>query len=161
MDKETKKFFEKLTGVNHDEDEEFEPIIMKNSPEESEEQIEQKESLNEIFEEAEGELAVDVYQTPSQFVIEATIAGVKPEDIDISTTPESITIKGKREKEEKIKAENYLCQECYWGSFSRTVILPQEIDPDKAQASLKNGVLKITLPKVNKAKAKKIKVKFE
>ncbi len=64
-------------------------------------------------------------------------------------------------KEQKIKTGDYIHQECYWGRFSRTIILPQEIDPDKVQASIKNGVLKITLPKINKSKTKKIKVKFE
>lgn len=161
MDKNTKIFFEKLAGVNSDE-EEFKPTITKSSDEENVENlIIEEESPGEIFEEAEGELAVDVYQTPTAFVIESTIAGVKPEDIDISTTAESITIKGRREKEEKIKTENYIHQECYWGRFSRTIILPQEIDPDKVQASIKNGVLKVILPKLNKGKAKKIKVKLE
>jgi len=160
MDKDTKNFFEKLAGIDNGNEE---PISMsiKNSGQEMEEKTDEEESLGEIFEEAEGELAVDVYQTPSAFVIESTIAGVNPEDVDISTTPESITIKGKREKEEKIKTDNYIHQECYWGRFSRTIILPQEIDPDKAQASIKNGVLKVNLPKISKTKTKKIKVKFE
>jgi len=151
MDKDTKKFFEKLTGVNNNIDE----------SEPSKELIVEEEPLPDIFDEAEGELAVDVYQTPTSFIIESTIAGVNPEDIDISITPESITIKGKREKEQKIKTEDYIHQECYWGRFSRTIILPQEIDPDKVQANIKNGVLKVTLPKINKGKTKKIKVKFE
>ena len=152
MDKETKNFFEKLAGVNGAE-EEFKPEITTTPNEE--------ESLTEISEEAEGELAVDVYQTASAFIIESTIAGVNPEDIDISITPESITIKGNRVREEKIKTDNYIHQECYWGRFSRSIILPQEVDPDKSQANIKNGVLKITLPKINKTKSKKIKVKFE
>lgn len=154
MDKNTKNFFEKLAGINHNE-EEFKPELAKSEESPSE------KSFNEIFEEAEGELAVDVYQTPSAFIIESTIAGVNPEDIDISLTSDSITIKGRREKEERIKTENYIHQECYWGRFSRSIILPQEIDPDRTQAGIKNGVLKITLPKVNKTKSKKIKVKFE
>ncbi len=159
MDKDTKKFFAKLAGIENEEG----PILVSTEilNQEVEEKTDREESLGEIFEEAEGELTVDVYQTPSAFIIESTIAGVNPEDIDISLTPESITIKGKREKEERIKAENYIHQECYWGRFSRTIILPQEIDPDKAQANIKNGVLKVSLPKVNKLKTKKIKVKFE
>ena len=161
MDKETKNFFEKLAGINsRDEEVELEPqTISKQDVEEK--LLTEEPSLEEIFEEAEGELAVDVYQTPSAFIIESTIAGVNPEDIDISLSPESITIKGKREKEEKIKTGDYIHQECYWGRFSRTIILPQEIDPDKAQANIKNGVLKVSLPKINKSKTKKIKVKFE
>lgn len=119
------------------------------------------DELDELFDEAEGELAIDVYSTPTSLVIESAIAGVKPEDIDVSINPESITIRGKRERIDKIKTENYIHQECYWGRFSRTIILPQEIDPDKSQASIKNGVLKITLPKKDKEKVKKIKIKFE
>jgi len=161
MDKETKNFFEKLAGINsRDEEVELEPKTI-SKQELEEKSLTEEPSLEEIFEEAEGELAVDVYQTPSAFIIESTIAGVNPENIDISLSPDSITIKGKREKEEKIKTDNYIHQECYWGRFSRTIILPQEIDPDKTQASIKNGVLKITLPKLNKSKTKKIKVKFE
>jgi len=161
MDKETKNFFEKLAGINsRDEEVELEPKTI-SKQELEEKSLTEEPSLEEIFEEAEGELAVDVYQTPSAFIIESTIAGVNPENIDISLSPDSITIKGKREKEEKIKTDNYIHQECYWGRFSRTIILPQEIDSDKTQASIKNGVLKITLPKLNKSKTKKIKVKFE
>ena len=162
MDKDTKNFFEKLAGVksnNSDNEEEIElepKTILDQEMEEKEEM-----TLEEIFDEPEGELALDVYQTPASFIIESAIAGVSPEDIEISISPESISIKGKREKTEKIKTENYIHQECYWGRFSRTIILPQEIDSDKAQANFKNGVLKITLPKVNKNKTKKVKVKFE
>lgn len=145
----TKNFFEKLAGINHNE-KEFKREIAKS-----------EESANEIFEEAEGELGIDVYQTPSAFIIESTIAGVNPEDIDISLTADSIIIKGKREKEEKIKTENYLRQECFWGKFSRNIIFPQEIDAERSQATIKNGVLKIVLPKINKTKNKKIKVRFE
>ncbi len=150
MDKDTKNFFEKLAGIKSDNE----------SENEIEKELEEI-SLDEISEESEGELAIDVYNTPSSLIIESAIAGVNPDDIDVSISPESVTIKGKREKEEKVKAENYIHQECYWGKFSRTIILPQEIDPDKAQANIKNGVLKITLPKLNKSKTKKVKVKFE
>lgn len=149
MDKTTKSFFEKLAGIKHNNNE-FKPELAR-----------LEESINGIFEEAEGELAIDVYQTPSAFIVESTIAGVKPEDIDISLTSDSIIIKGKREKEETIKTEDYIHQECYWGKFSRNIIFPQEIEPDRTQASIKNGVLKITLPKINKTKSKKIKVRFE
>ncbi len=187
MDDETKIFFEKLTGANgnggnsdieESEKKEVEMEIEKPAPkkngrflkkktEETDEEplilVEENplNELDELFDEAEGELAIDVYSTPASLVIESAIAGVKPEDIDVSISPESITIRGKRERTDKIKTESYIHQECYWGRFSRTIILPQEIDPDKSQASIKNGVLKITLPKANKEKTKKIKIKFE
>lgn len=168
MDKDTKSFFEKLAGIksNGGKEKEFdlEPktILKQELEEELEESESEKEtSIEEILDEPEGELALDVYQTPTAFIVESAVAGVNPEDIDISISHESISIKGKREKIEKVKTENYIHQECFWGIFSRSIILPQEIDADKAQANIKNGVLKITLPKLNRTKSKKVKVKFE
>lgn len=109
--------------------------------------------------EAEGQLVVDVYQGASEIVIKSTVAGVKPEDLDITITNDMVTIKGKREKDEEIKTENYFYQECYWGSFSRSIILPEDIDAEKAEAALKNGILTIRLPKLEKTKTKKLQVK--
>jgi len=110
--------------------------------------------------EPEGQLTVDVFQTPDEIVIQSTVAGVKPEDLAIDITGESVSIKGKREMQERIKEDDYFYQECYWGRFSRSIILPQEIDPEKSDASLKNGVLTIRLPKINRDKAKKLRVKL-
>lgn len=118
-------------------------------------------SLANIAEESEGQLTIDVYQTPDDIFVESTIAGVEPENLDIDITNESVTIKGERCKEEVIAEEDYLHQECYWGKFSRSVILPQEIDPDKAHAEFKNGILKIKLPKLNRGRVKKLKIKPE
>lgn len=121
-----------------------------------------EEFLNgESSKEAEGQLTVDVCQTDNEIVIQSTVAGVLPDDLEINITTESVTIRGEREREEKVEAKDYLYQECFWGSFSRSIILPQEIDPDRAVATLKNGVLTIRLPKVDRQKAKKIKVKVE
>lgn len=117
-------------------------------------------TAKEIASESEGQLTIDVHQTPTHIIVESTIAGVKPENLDIEITAESVAIRGSREHEEEVKDENYIYQECFWGRFSRSIILPQEVDPDKAEATLKNGVLKITLPKVNKEKSKKLKVSF-
>lgn len=114
----------------------------------------------EIFDGPEGQLTIDVYQTPVSIIVESAVAGVDPENIDIEITPDSISIKGKRSKKERVDEKDYLYSECFWGRFSRSVILPQEIDAEKAHASLKNGILKIVLPKVNRQKAKKLKVKF-
>ena len=162
MDKETKIFFEKLSGINRSNgadnneewaEKEWEPEIISEG--------ESGGVQGETFEESEGQLTVDVYETPTSFVIKSAVAGVSPENLDIAITNESVTIRGKREEEEKVKNGNYLHQECYWGRFARAIILPQEVDPDKSQASLKNGILKISLPKLNKAKSKRLKVKFE
>ena len=111
--------------------------------------------------EPEGQLTLDVYQTPTEIVIESAIAGVKPEDIDINVSSDSVTIRGARHRDEEVKEENYIYQECYWGRFSRSVILPQEIDPENVEAKFKNGILTVKLPKVNRQKTKKIKVRME
>lgn len=111
--------------------------------------------------ESEGKLTIDVYQTPTEIVVESAIAGVKPEDLDINVSADSITIKGERQREERISDENYVYQECYWGRFSRSVILPEEVDPDKATVRFKNGILTVKLPKLNKKKAKKLSVRLE
>ncbi|MCR4280567.1 MAG: Hsp20/alpha crystallin family protein [Candidatus Komeilibacteria bacterium] len=112
-------------------------------------------------EDYEGQLSVDVYENEDNIVIKSTIAGVRNEDIDISVSNEMVTIKGRRQQQEDVPAENYFTQECYWGGFSRSVILPVEIQADKVNASLKNGVLKIELPKAAKSKEVSIKVKTE
>ena len=113
--------------------------------------------LDEDYE--EGQLSVDVYQTKDDIVIKSTIAGVKPEDIDVSINNDMITIRGKREIEETIAEDDYFYQECYWGGFSRSIILPTEIMPEKVEAALKNGVLTVRLPKAKKSKSISVKVK--
>lgn len=109
--------------------------------------------------EFEGQLAVDVYQTKDKVVVKAPIAGVTPEDLDIAISEDVVTIKGDRKEEREIQKDNYYVQECFWGSFSRSVILPTSTVAEKAQANLKNGVLTIEIPKVAQEKVKKIKVK--
>jgi HSP20 family protein len=110
-------------------------------------------------EEFEGQLAVDVYQTKDNVVIKAPIAGVKADDIDISVSEDVVTLRGERVEEKEVDREHYYVQECYWGSFSRSVILPTSTVAEKAVASLKDGVLTITIPKVAQDKVKKIKVR--
>jgi len=106
----------------------------------------------------EGILTLDVYQTENEIIIKSTIAGVSPKDLDISITEDTVTIKGERKREEEAKTSDYYYQELYYGTFSRSVILPEEIDVDKAKASFKNGMLTIRLPKLAKTKTKKLKV---
>src|SRR3989344_4840 len=103
----------------------------------------------------EGQLAIDVYETPDEIVIKSPIAGVKPQDLDVGIEDSSVNIRGSRHDEEKIKAEDYFYQECYWGTFSRSIILPVEVDSDKAAATLKDGILTVRLPKIKKEKEKK------
>lgn len=113
----------------------------------------------DLSDEREGQLTLDVYQTPTSIVVESPIAGVKGDDIDINITSESVTIRGKRERIHTVKDEDYFYQECYWGRFSRSVILPEEVDAENAEATIKNGVLRITMPKLAKHKGKKLHVK--
>lgn len=115
----------------------------------------------EIIKEAEGQLTVDVFQTDKEIIVQSTVAGVSDEDLEINITGESVTIRGKREKEEKIEDQDYFYKECFWGSFARSIILPQEIDPDRSTAVLKNGILTIRMPKIERQKARKIKVKID
>lgn len=107
----------------------------------------------------EGALTIDVYQTDNDIVIVSTIAGVTAKDLDVSITNDMVTVSGERKNPVKVRQENYFYQECYWGPFSRSVILPIDVDAEKALAELKDGVLTVTLPKSEKVKIKKIPVK--
>ena len=110
-------------------------------------------------EDAEGQLTIDVYQTDNDIIIKSTIAGVKPEDLDVAINNDMVTIKGERKNDDVIPSDSYYYQECYWGGFSRSILLPVDIISDKAEASLKNGILTIRLPKADVTKVKKIQVR--
>ncbi len=158
-----KSFFERLTGsINVEGTDENGFSLDQNEPEKQFE-IEtasfrnDKKKLPES--EEEGQITIDMHQTPHEMIIHSFVAGVKPEDLDVSISRDMVTIRGKRNKASSISSDSYFYQELYWGAFSRSVILPQEIDPDASEAVLKNGVLVITLPKLDKSKIQKIKVK--
>jgi len=123
----------------------------------------QEESMDKNWfnEEKEGELAVDVYQDKNNIIIKSTIGGVKAKDLDISINNNIITIRGERRQEENVKKNDYFYQECYWGKFSRSIVLPQEVGEEKIKATLKNGLLTIVLPKAKVDSEIKIKVKAE
>lgn len=108
--------------------------------------------------EEEGQLAVDAYQTEDDIIVKAPIAGVFPEDLEIAITDEVVTIKGERKRVEGINNENYFAQECYYGAFSRSYLLPIAVDSDSAKANIKNGILTIIIPKQEKSKTRIIKV---
>ena len=107
----------------------------------------------------EGELNVDVYQNQNEITIKTMVAGVKPEDLDVAISRDMVTIKGKRENERTIADDDYFHKELYWGSFSRTIVLPQEIDVDAAEAIEKHGLLIIRLPKLDKNRQTRLKVR--
>lgn len=108
--------------------------------------------------EYEGQLTIDMYQTKDNVVIKSTIAGVKSEDIDVTIANDMVTIRGERKRDFEASSEDYFYQECYWGSFSRSVVLPVDVDIENVSADLRDGILTVVLPKAAKAKAKKIKV---
>ena len=110
-------------------------------------------------EEQEAELTVDLYQTPSDIIVQTMVAGVLPENLSITITRDMITIKGKREENQSVSSENFYVQELYWGAFSRTISLPEEVDPEEAEAIEKHGLLIIRLPKLDKNRETKLKIK--
>ena len=152
MFKDKSSFFEKLAGViNRDEEYSTDP----------EDRVVADDGGDELLKEdtGEGELSVDMSQTPTELIIQAMIAGVKPENLDISINREMVTIKGHRQSEHEISEGDFFYKELYWGAFSRTILLPQEIEPEGAEASEKHGLLTIRLPKVDKNKVQMLKVR--
>jgi HSP20 family protein len=151
MENKKRSFFERLTGSVRleEEDEEVKGEEQKN-----------KKDNNWIEEEnEEAELAVDMYQTPTDIIIQTMVAGVKPEDLDLSIARDMVTISGRREEHRNIDEDNYFSKELYWGKFSRTISLPQEVEPEEVEATEKHGLLTIKLQKVDKDKTNTVKIK--
>jgi HSP20 family protein len=115
--------------------------------------------FEEEEEDDDAELAVDVYQTPNEVILKTMVAGVRPEDVTIQISRDSVTIKGRREEERNIADGDYFYQELYWGGFTRTITLPHEVDPDEAEAVDRHGLLTIRLPKIDKTRVQKVKIK--
>lgn len=113
----------------------------------------------EVFGEPAGQLGIDVYQTATNLVIQSAIAGVRAENLEISLERDVVTIKGIREKPFQEDGD-YFTQECYWGPFSRQIIMPVEVDPDRAEATMKEGILMIRIPKILREKKRTIRVKI-
>ena len=181
--KEKTSFFGKIMGGNVTEDTAGQPVSQMVSEETEAEELaaddagedqetvaiveettvvpkQNKENNNEEWmNDYEGQLNIDMYQTKDNVIIKSTIAGVRPEDIDITVANDMLTIKGSRKKEENIAGDDYFYQECYWGSFSRSVIIPVDIESENIEADLKDGILTVIVPKAAKAKTKKVKVK--
>lgn len=170
MTKVKRSFLEKLTGSTKvemdqfEENQSIEPTTYFDDEEASEMVLRNprntmREDRLETSDDSEGQLTLDVYQTDNEIVIKSTIAGVKPEDLDVSINNDMVTIRGERKNEDEVSEDNYYYQECYWGSFSRSVILPVDVIPEKSEASMKNGILTIKLPKADANKTKKIQVR--
>lgn len=151
MSQEKRSFFERLTGTVRMDDEAEVKSAKKSSGSEKTDWIEEEDK--------DAELTVDVYSTTDMIVVKAMIAGVHPEDLDVSITRDQVTIRGTREEERVARDEDYFTRELFWGSFSRTIQLPEEIDVDEAEAVEKHGLLILKLPKLDKKRQSKLKVK--
>ena len=156
MFKNKRSFFERITGsissMNGGELNDESPLPM--------EKIGGEGDGNWAKEDAEeGELAVDVFQTPTEIVIKAMMGGVRPEDLNISSNRDMVIIKGKREDTETATAGDYFKQELYWGSFSKTISLPAEVEPSEAEVVERHGLLTIRLPKIDRSRIQKLKVR--
>jgi len=159
-------FLERLTGVSRQD--EFDEVLDTDHRErgrnlEAEEHFEEESEWpgQPLAEEPveEGELPVDMYQTPDSIVIRALVAGVTPDDLDISITRDMVTIRGRREENREAANEDYYHRELFWGGFARTLLLPEEVMIDEADAKEKHGLLEIILPKVDKDRSTRLKVK--
>jgi HSP20 family protein len=156
--KKKRSFFERITGGTKVENE-FDDF------DHDEDLIEHNEnySLNSNLEENNasvgGELSVDVINTPSEIIIKAMVAGVKPQDLDVQISRDMITIVGSREESSEVSEQDYYHKELYWGAFSRNILLPEEIDVEMAEAKEKHGLLEIKLPKIDKGRKTKLQIK--
>jgi len=175
-----RSFFEKLTGVapaDDFDDFDFEERDVHNHRSSShstqrtahpsrrfyEDDFEEEDELENHYTapvvQQDGQLAVDVVNTEDAIIVKAMLAGVKPNDIDIDIARDLVTIRGTREEEFEVTEDNYYHKELFWGSFSRNIMLPEEIDVDQAEAIEKNGLLTLKLPKLDKNRKAKIVVK--
>lgn len=172
-----RSFFERLTGaVNIDEDEQLEeaqdydfsnaknskPSILNSNKKTA--QIYPKFDDNNKSSwmddsSVDSELSVDVYQTQEDVIVKAMIPGVKKEDLEINLTRDSVTLKGVRKEEKIVSDDDYFHRELYWGSFSRTIQLPHEVDIEHAEALETQGILTIKLPRVDKDRQMKVRIK--
>ena len=105
------------------------------------------------------QLAIDMYQTDEDVVVKASLPGLKPDEVDISVTGDTVTIKGEHKEEKEVKQEDYLYKERRYGAINRSVTIPVQVQADKAEAVFENGILTLTVPKSEEVKPKQIKVK--
>ena len=164
MTNEKQSFFEKLTGTVPYDDARAESL----SPEDEHAPMETTGEITSINEtetvpdeassQGEGQLTIDVYQTPTHVVVQAPMAGVRSEDIDVSINNDMITIRGKRHQKNEVGDDNYYYRELFWGPFSRSVLMPDEVDSNRTEAAFKNGLLTVKMPKVNKDGVRQVKI---
>ena len=160
----TKKrsFFERLSGNTSIEDsfDSFDdelPTAV--TPTRTETSASRPAPLNDEPSAGDGQLPVDVHQTAEDIIIRAFVAGVRPDELNISISRDMVEIEGNRTEREEVSGPDYFTRELFWGSFSRTILLPQEVDVEASSASAKDGLLTLILPKLDKAKQTKLRVK--
>ncbi len=156
MFKKKKSLFERLSGAReHDEDYDFEdvPVQDAGNPRASAPKAAPEPARSE------GHLPVDMYQTPTDIIIRSFVAGVRADELNVSISRDMVVIEGSREERSDITGSDYFSQELFWGSFSRSITLPQEVDVENCTASAKDGLLTITLPKLDRARQTKLKVR--
>ena len=150
--KKKPSFFERLTGSVNVEDDDFEILEPATDS--------MVDKVNETWiDDTEGQLAVDVHQNDDAVVVKTMTAGVNPNNIEITVSRDTITIRGNRESEHEVRDHDFFHKELYWGSFSRTIMLPCEVESEEASAREDHGLLTITLPKIDKNKQTKVKIK--
>ena len=171
-----KSFLQRLTGSFKDDDQEaiekMEQVNLKSlrnlkdfDDEEYEDmddepsEIEDEEDMDDTPATVEGQLGIDLFETPVEVIVKTMIPGVRKDDIDISLSRDMLTIRGERKDEKTIADDDYHYRELYWGAFSRTVKLPHEVDIDKAEATESQGMLTLRLPRVDKERQTKVKLK--
>lgn len=158
-----RSFFERLAGSSTDTFDSFDEEAMtsahKGSPVRPNSPVARPAPLNDEPVQTEGQLPVDVHQTAGDIIIRAFVAGVRPDELNISIRRDMVEIEGSRSEREQVSGPDYFTRELFWGSFSRSILLPQEIDVEAASASAKDGLLTIILPKLDKAKQTKLRVK--
>jgi HSP20 family protein len=146
--KKTKKLEKKLGNLE-----------IKSIPAIDEQPAKNEQPENNEWLETEGQLGIDMYQTENDLVVQSAIAGIKTEDLDVLIEDDVLTIKGKRNNPYRIDSADYFIQECYWGAFSRRIILPVEVDASKTDAQMRDGVLTIRIPKLQRESKKRIVIK--
>lgn len=142
---EKRSFFERLTGAT---------TIEHKVPVEDSHPV-----THEMVQDEEGQLTLDMWQAPNEIIIQTIVGGVKPEDVEVNISHEMVTVRGKRSKTTTSSNPDYFYQELFWGTFSRSILLPQEVDVDNAEATMKHGLLTIKLPKLDKTRIQKLRVK--
>ena len=158
IENKKRSFFERLTGgMSVDDDEDVNPRKEHGAKNGKGDKKNENDWIEEENDEAE--LSVDLFQTPTDIVVQTMVAGVKPEDLELSIARDLITIRGKREESRVIDEDNYFAKELYWGKFSRTISLPAEVEPEEVEATERHGLVTIKIKKVDKEKKNNVKIK--